>query len=93
LNLVEKDTSVGVRGNIYPSKMNSPSASMLHHFAAVTDPRVDLQKKSTSEYCFVVALCGVICGADNWVEIEEYGRANPVDAVNNVHRICACEGA
>jgi hypothetical protein len=44
------------------------------------------EKKSTSGYCFVVALCGVICGADNWVEIEEYGRAKPVDAVNNVHR-------
>jgi hypothetical protein len=41
--LVEKDISVGVRGYIfYPSKMNSPSASILHHFAAVTDPRVDL---------------------------------------------------
>ncbi|WP_198159376.1 transposase family protein [Methylomonas lenta] len=44
------------------------------------------EKTSTSGYCFVVALCGVICGADNWVEIEEYGRAKPVDALNNVHR-------
>ena len=23
----------------------------------------------------VIAICAVICGADNWVEIEEFGRA------------------
>jgi hypothetical protein len=84
---MQKDISAGVRGYIfYPSKMNSPSTSILHHFAAVRSSSRSPEKTSTSGYCFVVALCGVICGADNWVEIEEYGRAKPVDALNNVHR-------
>jgi len=55
--------------------MPLPSASILHHFATITDPRIDRQKKHRLQDIFVIALCGVICGADNGVEIEEYGRA------------------
>lgn len=55
--------------------MSQPNASILHHFAAITDPRVDRQKKHQLQDIFVITLCAVICGADNWVEIEEYGCA------------------
>ena len=24
----------------------------------------------------VIAICGVICGADSWIEIEQFGEAN-----------------
>lgn len=55
--------------------MIQPATSILQHFAAIPDPRIDRQKKYQLQDIFVIALCGVICGADNWVEIEEYGWA------------------
>ena len=55
--------------------MNQPTASILQHFASLTDPRINRQKKHQLQDIFFITLCAVICGADNWVEIEEYGGA------------------
>jgi predicted transposase YbfD/YdcC len=44
-------------------------------FAQVEDPRVDRTKKHRLQDSIILAICGVICGADGWVEIEEFGRA------------------
>lgn len=55
--------------------MSHPTASILHHFAGLTDPRINRQKKHQLQDIFFITLCAVICGADNWVEIEEYGCA------------------
>jgi predicted transposase YbfD/YdcC len=55
--------------------MNQPSASILQHFASLADPRINRQKKHQLQDIFFITLCAVICGADNWVEIEEYGCA------------------
>jgi len=52
-----------------------PTASILHHFSAIQDPRVNRQKKHQLQHIFFITLCAVICGADNWVEIEEFGLA------------------
>lgn len=43
------------------------------HFSNLPDPRVDRTKKHKLIDIVAIALCGVMCGADNWVEIEEYG--------------------
>lgn len=43
-------------------------------FAAVEDPRVERTKRHKLIDILIIALCGVICGADGWVEIEEFGR-------------------
>jgi len=50
-----------------------PSASIRHHFSSIVDPRVNRQKKHQLQDIFFITLCAVICGADNWVEIEEFG--------------------
>jgi len=55
--------------------MDKPTASILHHFSTINDPRVNRQKKHQLQDIFFITLCAVICGADNWVAIEEFGKA------------------
>lgn len=45
------------------------------HFATLTDPRVERTKEHQLLDIITIALCGVICGAETWVDIEEWGRA------------------
>lgn len=49
--------------------------SILAHFAGLEDPRTGPALRHNLLAIVTIALCGVICGADNWVEIEELGRA------------------
>lgn len=44
-------------------------------FAEVEDPRVERTKRHHLRDIIILAICGVICGADGWVEIEEFGKA------------------
>jgi predicted transposase YbfD/YdcC len=49
--------------------------SISEHFSDIDDPRVDRTKRHLLLDIIVVAICGVICGADGWVAIEEFGKA------------------
>jgi len=53
----------------------TPDVSVRTHFAAVDDPRVDRTKRHQLLDILTIALCAVICGADTWVEVEEFGHA------------------
>jgi predicted transposase YbfD/YdcC len=44
-------------------------------FAQVKDPRVERTKRHQLRDIIIIAICGVICGAEGWVEIEEFGKA------------------
>ncbi|MEE9356703.1 MAG: ISAs1 family transposase [Methylococcaceae bacterium] len=55
--------------------IEKPTASILHHFLSLEDPRVNRQKKHQLQDIFFITLCAVICGADNWVAIEEFAEA------------------
>ena len=44
-------------------------------FAAVEEPRIERTKQHQLVDIIIIALCGVICGAEGWVEIEEFGRS------------------
>src|SRR5216683_1635090 len=44
-------------------------------FSQVEDPRVERTKYHRLRDIIIIAICGVICGAEGWVEIEEFGRA------------------
>jgi predicted transposase YbfD/YdcC len=46
-----------------------------HAFAALDDPRMDRTKAHRLLDVVVIAICAVICGADSWVAIEEFGKA------------------
>ena len=54
---------------------DKPTPSIIHHFSSIEDPRLDRQKKHKLQDIFFITLCAVICGADNWVAIEEFGKA------------------
>src|SRR6266496_213731 len=52
-----------------------PRTSISEHFATLTDPRVERSKAHLLVEIVTIALCGVICGADDWVAVETFGRA------------------
>jgi predicted transposase YbfD/YdcC len=54
---------------------DQPIASIIHHFSSIEDPRRDLHKKHKLSDIFFITLCATICGADNWVAIERFGKA------------------
>ena len=48
---------------------------LLRFFDGIQDPRMDRTKLHLLSDMLVITLCAVICGADNWVEIEIFGKA------------------
>jgi hypothetical protein len=55
--------------------MENSTVSISDHFADLEDPRIDRTKLHKLFDILIVAMCAVICGADSWVEIEEFGNA------------------
>ena len=49
--------------------------SIVKHFGKVKDPRINRTKLHELLDIIIIAICGVICGADNWVDIELFGKA------------------
>lgn len=52
-----------------------PILSLTNHFTALSDPRIERQKLHQLKDILVIAICAMLCGADNWVEIERFGKA------------------
>ena len=46
---------------------------LLCAFAELKDPRMDRTKKHSLSDILTIAICAVICGADGWVQVEEFG--------------------
>lgn len=51
------------------------SPTIVKHFTDVEDPRQGRRKDHLLLDIIIVAICAVICGADGWVAIEEFGKA------------------
>ena len=47
---------------------------LLDFFSEIKDPRTGPAIRHPLENIIAIAVCAVICGADNWVEVEEFGR-------------------
>ena len=45
------------------------------YFADLPDPRIDRCKRHELLDVVTIALCAVICGADTWVDVAEFGRS------------------
>ena len=55
---------------------DKPIASIEAHFSELTDPRRDDSRTRHKLLdMIVIALCAVICGADNWVAVTSFGHA------------------
>ena len=52
-----------------------PKITLLDHFTNLTDPRIDRTKDHKLIDILAIAICGMLCGADNWVAMEQYGNA------------------
>ena len=44
-------------------------------FQGLTDPRMERAQRHDLLDIIALTICAVICGADNWVEIAEFGQA------------------
>lgn len=53
----------------------SPDSTIMTHFAAMTDPRVVGRSDHMLLDIITIAVCAVICGADSWVAVAEFGKA------------------
>jgi hypothetical protein len=53
----------------------NPALSIHHHFANLEDPRIERTRRHNFMDIIVIAICGVIAGADGWLDIAAYGRA------------------
>lgn len=52
----------------------SLGAPIVEHFASLDDPRIDRTKRHNLLDIVTIAICGTICGADSWVDIELFGK-------------------
>src|SRR5579864_3988988 len=47
--------------------------SIATYFTELEDPRIDRTKRHPLLALVSIALCAVVCGADSWVEVAEFG--------------------
>jgi predicted transposase YbfD/YdcC len=52
-----------------------PSAQLLEHFKTLEDPRAEHLLEHQLLDIIGLTICAVICGADTWVDIENYGHS------------------
>lgn len=53
---------------------NNP-APLLEHFSVIVDPRIDRNKEHQLIDVIAITICAVICNADSWVDIADFGEA------------------
>jgi predicted transposase YbfD/YdcC len=46
---------------------------LLRYFGQLRDPRMNRTKKHSLSDILTLAICAVICGADGWAQVEEFG--------------------
>jgi predicted transposase YbfD/YdcC len=51
------------------------SAALLEHFGELADPRIDRHKEHKLIDVLVIAICAILCGANDWVAVETFGKA------------------
>ena len=53
----------------------STATSLMEHLRQVPDPRIERTRRHELMDLLVIALCAVIGGADNWVDVVQFGKA------------------
>jgi predicted transposase YbfD/YdcC len=49
--------------------------ALTQHFAELEDPRVERTRRHELSDMIVIAICGIVCAAEDWVSIEQFGKA------------------
>lgn len=60
----------------YSLSLYDTTTSSIEFFTSVTDPQVERTLKYSPNSILFISLCAVICGAESWNEIVDYGNAN-----------------
>jgi predicted transposase YbfD/YdcC len=55
-----------------------PLEAIEEHFRKVTDPRKDRTKDHKLIDILAIAICAVICGAEGWTDIENFGKSKEI---------------
>lgn len=55
--------------------MPTSNITLISEFSKINDPRLDRRKLHKLIDIFAITVCAVICGANTWNEIEQYGRS------------------
>jgi len=58
-----------------PLKYASEESGFLDSFGGIEDPRSNRNQLHSIEEILLLTLCAVICGAEGWQDIEDYGKA------------------
>ena len=56
----------------------TPLEKIEEHFGTVKDPRIDRSKEHNLIDIISIAICAVICGAEGWVDIENFGKSKVI---------------
>jgi predicted transposase YbfD/YdcC len=54
---------------------SSTPQTLLQHFSALTDPRIERRKLHKLIDILAIAICATICGAETWEDLELFGNA------------------
>ncbi len=55
--------------------MSKEGGTLFAHFSEMEDPRVDRTKRHHLIDIITIAICAIVCGADNWTEVALFGKA------------------
>ena len=55
--------------------MTQPLVNIKKHFSKLKDPRVQGRTRHRLLDIIVMAICGVICGCDDWQQVETFARS------------------
>jgi predicted transposase YbfD/YdcC len=53
----------------------APDRSLVGHFESLEDPRCPLKRRHILHEMIVIAIAAILCGADGWVGIAQFGRS------------------
>ena len=68
---MDMHTFLPIKGFTWLEKMKSP----IEYFSDIEDPRIDRTKDHLLADIIFITIASVICGADSWNDIENYGNA------------------
>lgn len=54
---------------------NTHTTPLISIFSTLDDPRVDRTRRHSLMDIVTIAICAVVCGADSWVDIEQFGKS------------------
>ena len=55
------------------------SATIVSHFSIIKDPRITGRSGHKLIDIIVIAICGILCGYDDRVAIESFGKAETIE--------------